>query len=98
MGIRPRSFFLHQFEYVEATEPAAFGELDDTTYKELPELVLQLNSISDVGPIDLFICSQGSEVDASMAIYDSSHSGFRRRFAPRGWAIALTWQQFCWCQ
>lgn len=47
-----------------------YGELDDTTYKELLESVLLLNSISDVEPINLFICSRGGEVDAGMAIYD----------------------------
>ncbi len=47
-----------------------YGELDDTSYKEILESVLLLNSISDVEPINLFICSRGGEVDAGMAIYD----------------------------
>lgn len=47
-----------------------YGELDDTTYKEILESVLLLNGISNVEPINLFICSRGGEVDAGMAIYD----------------------------
>lgn len=47
-----------------------YGELDDSDYKDILESVLLLNSISEVEPINLFICSHGGEVDAGMAIYD----------------------------
>ncbi len=47
-----------------------YGELDDSDYKDILESMLLLNSISEVEPINLFICSHGGEVDAGMAIYD----------------------------
>jgi len=47
-----------------------YGELDDSDYKDLLESMLLLNGISQLEPINLFICSQGGEVDAGMAIYD----------------------------
>jgi ATP-dependent Clp protease protease subunit len=47
-----------------------YGELDDSDYKDVLESMLLLNSLSQVEPINLFMCSQGGEVDAGMAIYD----------------------------
>ena len=47
-----------------------YGELGDGDYKDLLESMLKLNGISEIEPINLFICGQGGEVDAGMAIYD----------------------------
>ncbi|MCU0645703.1 MAG: ATP-dependent Clp protease proteolytic subunit [bacterium] len=47
-----------------------YGDLDDSDYKDLLEAMLMLNGISEVEPINLFLCSHGGEVDAGMAIYD----------------------------
>jgi ATP-dependent Clp protease protease subunit len=47
-----------------------YGELSDSDYKDILESVLLLNGISEVEPINLFVCSNGGEVDAGMAIYD----------------------------
>jgi len=47
-----------------------YGELDDSDYKDLLESMLLLNGISQVEPINLFVCSHGGEVDAGMAMYD----------------------------
>lgn len=47
-----------------------YGELCDSDYKDLLESMMLLNGISQIEPINLFICSQGGEVDAGMAIYD----------------------------
>ncbi len=47
-----------------------YGELSDSDYKDILESVLLLNGISEVEPINLFVCSPGGEVDAGMAIYD----------------------------
>lgn len=47
-----------------------YGELDDSDYKNVLETMLMLNGISEVEPVNLFICSQGGQVDAGMAIYD----------------------------
>lgn len=47
-----------------------YGELCDSDYRYLLESVLFLNSVSEVESINLFICSEGGEVDAGMAIYD----------------------------
>ena len=47
-----------------------YGELDDSDYRDVLQAMLLLNGISQVEPINLFMCSQGGEVDAGMAIYD----------------------------
>lgn len=47
-----------------------YGDLDDSDYKDILEAMLMLNGISEVEPINLFLCSHGGEVDAGMAIYD----------------------------
>jgi len=47
-----------------------YGDLDDSDYKYLLEAMLMLNGISEVEPINLFLCSHGGQVDAGMAIYD----------------------------
>lgn len=47
-----------------------YGEVDDSDYKDLLEAVLMLNGISEIEPINLFLCSHGGAVDAGMAIYD----------------------------
>lgn len=47
-----------------------YGELGDGDYKDILEAMLMLNGISEVEPINLFLCSHGGEVDAGMAIYD----------------------------
>ena len=47
-----------------------YGKLDDRDYHDLLESALFLNSISEVEPINLFVCSEGGEVDAGMAMYD----------------------------
>ena len=47
-----------------------YGKLCDEDYRDILESALFLNSVSEVEPINLFICSEGGEVDSGMAIYD----------------------------
>jgi ATP-dependent Clp protease protease subunit len=63
-------FFDVEINMLKKRNLLLYGELDDSDYKDILESVLLLNGISEVEPINLFICSHGGEVDAGMAIYD----------------------------
>ena len=63
-------FFDVEINMLKKRNLLLYGELSDSDYKDTLESVLLLNGISEVEPINLFICSHGGEVDAGMAIYD----------------------------
>jgi len=63
-------FYDPKIQMVKKRNLLLYGELCDEDYKDVLESALLLNSLSEVEPINLFICSEGGKVDAGMAIYD----------------------------